>query len=160
VSRSASLSPNLARSSGSFFNMVQKYEKGVNRVGASRLQQIAEALGCRPDVFYEGNSKGSVRSTACSLSIAVQPRLLRAYTAVENQAVQRQFVSLVESIVASQDKQTPRPVQHAAVRSWAMPARFTGLLLGSIHWCRGHRLQSSYGDAAKRLSRGGRRRAL
>ena len=29
-------------------------------------------------------------------------RLLRAYTAVENQAVQRQFVSLIESIVASQ----------------------------------------------------------
>ena len=38
----------LGRKLGITFQQVQKYEKGANRVGASRLQQIAEALGGLP----------------------------------------------------------------------------------------------------------------
>ncbi len=37
---------------GVFFQQVQKYEKGRNRIGASRLQQIANALA--PDFFFDG----------------------------------------------------------------------------------------------------------
>ena len=89
---------------GVSFQQVQKYEKGVNRVGASRLQQIAEALGVDVTFFYEGNSKAEREvDSLLFLDSSFSLRLLRAYTAVENQAVQRQFVSLVESIVASQD---------------------------------------------------------
>jgi len=89
---------------GVSFQQVQKYEKGVNRVGASRLQQIAEALGVDLTFFYEGNSKAEREvDSLLFLDSSFSLRLLRAYTAVENQAVQRQFVSLVESIVASQD---------------------------------------------------------
>jgi transcriptional regulator with XRE-family HTH domain len=88
---------------GVSFQQVQKYEKGVNRVGASRLQQIAEALGVDLTFFYEGNSKAEREvDSLLFLDSSFSLRLLRAYTAVENQAVQRQFVSLVESIVASQ----------------------------------------------------------
>ena len=36
------------------FQQVQKYEKGVNRIGASRLQQISDALGVPPSHFFEG----------------------------------------------------------------------------------------------------------
>jgi transcriptional regulator with XRE-family HTH domain len=39
---------------GLSFQQVQKYEKGVNRVGASRLQQISDALGVAPSYFFEG----------------------------------------------------------------------------------------------------------
>lgn len=35
------------------FQQVQKYEKGANRVGASRLQQIADALSTTPSWFFE-----------------------------------------------------------------------------------------------------------
>ena len=87
---------------GVSFQQVQKYEKGVNRVGASRLQQIAEALGVDVTFFYGGNSKEREVESLLFLDSSFTLRLLRAYTAVENQAVQRQFVSLVESIVASQ----------------------------------------------------------
>jgi transcriptional regulator with XRE-family HTH domain len=88
---------------GVSFQQVQKYEKGVNRVGASRLQQIAEALGVDLTFFYEGNSKAEREvDSLLFLDSSFSLRLLRAYTAVENQAVQRQFVSLIESIVASQ----------------------------------------------------------
>src|SRR3712207_6060540 len=36
------------------FQQVQKYEKGTNRISASRLQQIANVLGVTIDFFYEG----------------------------------------------------------------------------------------------------------
>jgi transcriptional regulator with XRE-family HTH domain len=38
---------------GLTFQQVQKYENGRNRVGASRLQQIADALGVTPAWFFE-----------------------------------------------------------------------------------------------------------
>src|SRR6202050_4784117 len=39
---------------GITFQQVQKYERGANRVGASRLQQISDALGVSPFYFFEG----------------------------------------------------------------------------------------------------------
>ena len=39
---------------GITFQQVQKYEKGMNRVGASRLQQISGALGVSPIYFFDG----------------------------------------------------------------------------------------------------------
>jgi transcriptional regulator with XRE-family HTH domain len=39
---------------GISFQQVQKYERGANRVGASRLHQISDALGVSPFYFFEG----------------------------------------------------------------------------------------------------------
>jgi transcriptional regulator with XRE-family HTH domain len=36
------------------FQQVQKYEKGVNRIGASRLQQISQILQVPVEFFFEG----------------------------------------------------------------------------------------------------------
>ena len=44
----------LADAIGLTFQQVQKYEKGRNRMGASRLQQIANVLRVRPTFFFEG----------------------------------------------------------------------------------------------------------
>lgn len=38
------------------FQQVQKYERGANRVSASKLQEIADALDCHPGEFFEGLS--------------------------------------------------------------------------------------------------------
>ncbi len=39
---------------GLTFQQVQKYEKGINRIGASRLQQISRILEVPPAFFFEG----------------------------------------------------------------------------------------------------------
>ncbi|MDG2528034.1 helix-turn-helix domain-containing protein [Caulobacter endophyticus] len=39
---------------GLTFQQLQKYERGANRVSASKLRGIAVALGVRPDWFFEG----------------------------------------------------------------------------------------------------------
>jgi transcriptional regulator with XRE-family HTH domain len=83
---------------GVSFQQVQKYEKGVNRVGASRLTQIATALNVPITFFYDGDGKQREVESLLFLDSSFSLRLLRAYAKVKDQAVQRQFVSLIESI--------------------------------------------------------------
>ena len=44
----------LAKAAGVTFQQVQKYEKGANRVSASRLWQFAQALGMDVADFFDG----------------------------------------------------------------------------------------------------------
>jgi transcriptional regulator with XRE-family HTH domain len=46
---------------GLTFQQVQKYEKGVNRIGAGRLFEMARILGVPIDFFYEGVESGEGR---------------------------------------------------------------------------------------------------
>lgn len=86
---------------GVSFQQVQKYEKGVNRVGASRLQQIATALDVPVTFFYDGDGKSREVESLLFLDSSFSLRLLRAYTSIKNQSVQRHMVSLMESMAAS-----------------------------------------------------------
>ena len=71
---------------------VQKYEKGVNRVGAARLQQIASALDVPVTFFYDGDNKAREVESLLFLDSAFSLRLLRAYSKIKDQTVQRQLV--------------------------------------------------------------------
>jgi transcriptional regulator with XRE-family HTH domain len=53
----------LAELLGLTFQQVQKYEKGVNRVAASRLFDIAAALRAPLDYFFEGLTSPVARKT-------------------------------------------------------------------------------------------------
>lgn len=83
---------------GVSFQQVQKYEKGVNRVGASRLSQIAAALDVPVTYFYEGDGKQREVESLLFLDSSFSLRLLRAYAKIKDQGVQRHFVSLMESV--------------------------------------------------------------
>jgi transcriptional regulator with XRE-family HTH domain len=87
---------------GVSFQQVQKYEKGVNRVGAAHLQQIATALDVPITFFYSGDGKAREVESLLFIDSSFSLRLLRAYSKMKDQAVQRQFVSLIESIAASE----------------------------------------------------------
>lgn len=87
---------------GVSFQQVQKYEKGVNRVGASRLSQIAEALKVPVTFFYtDADNKSREVESLLFTDSSFSLRLLRAYTAIQDQTVQRQLVSLMEGIAAA-----------------------------------------------------------
>jgi len=88
---------------GVSFQQVQKYEKGVNRVGAARLQQIATALDVPVTFFYDGDNKAREVESLLFLDSAFSLRLLRAYSRIKDQGVQRQLVTLMESIAAAED---------------------------------------------------------
>jgi transcriptional regulator with XRE-family HTH domain len=87
---------------GVSFQQVQKYEKGVNRVGASRLQQIATALDVPLTFFYSSDGKAREVESLMFIDSSFSLRLLRAYSKIKDQVVQRQFVSLIECIAANE----------------------------------------------------------
>lgn len=88
---------------GVSFQQVQKYEKGVNRVGAARLQQIATALDVPVTFFYDSEGTSREVESLLFLDSAFSLRLLRAYSRIKDQAVQRQMVSLMEAIAGEEE---------------------------------------------------------
>src|ERR1700750_1277257 len=52
----------LGEALGLTFQQIQKYEKGTNRVGASRIQQISEILEVPVSFLFEGGPTGSPNS--------------------------------------------------------------------------------------------------
>src|SRR3981081_2241137 len=50
----------VATAFGITFQQVQKYEKGANRMGSSRLQQAAQILGVSVPFFFEGAPGGHI----------------------------------------------------------------------------------------------------
>jgi transcriptional regulator with XRE-family HTH domain len=96
---------------GLTFQQVQKYEKGTNRVSASRLFHVAHVLGVTVQYFYEdlpeGAEVGAVEGFAESgeqavitnfLSSAEGLQLNRAFHQITDSDVRRRVVELVKSI--------------------------------------------------------------
>ena len=96
----------LANQLGVTFQQVQKYEKGVNRVGAGRLTKIAEVLGVPVGTFFggqeilagEGQAKDGEASPLKLLTVSGAFRLLRAYAEIDDSNLRRSIVDLVEQI--------------------------------------------------------------
>jgi transcriptional regulator with XRE-family HTH domain len=83
---------------GVTFQQIQKYEKGVNRVGASRLQQIACHLDVSISVLFEDDAHSNRRSA--DLVLLGTPGaniLLRSFAEIANDELRRNIISLVES---------------------------------------------------------------
>lgn len=89
---------------GVTFQQVQKYENGVNRVGASRLNKISELLEVPIAFFFhgEGGAKGgSVKNeidTSLFTNAANSVRLLKAFSHIKSEPIQRRIIGLVKSI--------------------------------------------------------------
>jgi transcriptional regulator with XRE-family HTH domain len=56
----------LGQKLGLTFQQVQKYEKGINRIGASRLFDLAQVLGVSVEFFYEEAPAGEIPVDAAS----------------------------------------------------------------------------------------------
>jgi len=85
---------------GVTFQQVQKYERGINRVGAGRLVSVAEALDV-PISFFFGitdNDAEDTRAILGFLDTSYSLRLLRAFSRIPEAQVQRAVVELIESI--------------------------------------------------------------
>jgi transcriptional regulator with XRE-family HTH domain len=99
----------LADELGLTYQQVQKYERGANRIGAGRLQQISHILQVPVAFFFEGapNASAPHGSNGSALSMAQIDdfvsdlnglRLIKAFTRIDNAAVRRRIVMLVQEI--------------------------------------------------------------
>jgi len=99
----------LGEALGLTFQQIQKYEKGTNRVGASRIQQISEILQVPVSFLFEGGP--STTASAVHGSEGVSPTyvsdflatseglaLTRAFMRISDAKLRRSIVDLVERI--------------------------------------------------------------
>jgi transcriptional regulator with XRE-family HTH domain len=92
----------LADALGLTFQQVQKYEKGANRIGAGRLQRIAEIFGVPIWALFgaQAPTKTPPESLFEFIDSAAAMRLLRAYSQIVNPKLKQALVTLAEEAVA------------------------------------------------------------
>ncbi|NDW04589.1 helix-turn-helix domain-containing protein [Jiella pacifica] len=104
----------LGEALGITFQQVQKYEKGSNRIGASRLQHISDVLTVPVSYFFEDapSSAAAPRSgmeesgsdyVVDFLSTAEGLQLNRAFVRIADPKVRKRVIDLVRSLAGSAD---------------------------------------------------------
>src|SRR3954454_253109 len=94
---------------GLTFQQVQKYEKGTNRIGASRLQQIGKTLQVPASYFFEGapggweGSEATYRTSETFVELLGTREgqvLVNCFRRIPDPEVRRSFVALMEGVTA------------------------------------------------------------
>jgi transcriptional regulator with XRE-family HTH domain len=107
----------LGEALGLTFQQIQKYEKGTNRISASRLQQIAKMLGVPVSFFFEGAPAGEATAGGFSdaaatayvsdfLATSEGVQLSKAFVRIKSPRVRRRVIDLVEAL-AEEAVETP-----------------------------------------------------
>lgn len=102
---------------GLTFQQVQKYEKGTNRIGASRLQQISNILQVPVSFFFDGaphvpgtgrfEGMGEAPSPAYVsdfLATSDGLALTKSFMRIHDSKLRRRIVDLVEQIAAGEKR--------------------------------------------------------
>ncbi len=105
---------------GLTFQQVQKYEKGVNRIGAGRLHELSRVLGVPVQFFYE---EAPTTEPSAVSGFAEQPgesyvfdflgsreglELNKAFVRIADAKVRRSIVDLVKSMAGEDDQNSGR----------------------------------------------------
>jgi transcriptional regulator with XRE-family HTH domain len=94
----------LAEALGLTFQQVQKYENGTNRMGAGRLQRIAEIFGVPIWALFGAQAPAKTPSESLFefVDSAAAMRLLRAYSRISNPKFKQALVTLAEEAAANE----------------------------------------------------------
>ncbi len=104
----------LADALGLTFQQVQKYEKGTNRISASRLQAISQILDTPVHFFFDGapqsgkGEQGLAESPSPAyvtdfLTTSDGLALVRAFVRIKDASLRRSIVRMVEAITEGQE---------------------------------------------------------
>jgi transcriptional regulator with XRE-family HTH domain len=113
---------------GVTFQQIQKYERGINRMGASRLYDFAKALGVPIAYFFEGFGDYAAQDgTSFALNEPdaagfehekVNSRetieVMRAYYRIKNPAIRKRIVELIKAMAAEDSE--PKEVKASSPR--------------------------------------------
>ena len=94
---------------GVTFQQIQKYERGNNRISASRLHGLADVLQVTPEFFFEGLEQVQAQSSldpATELSSHADAlALMGAFRRIKSRKLQRSVISLIEELAAGERDQ-------------------------------------------------------
>ncbi len=107
----------LGESLGITFQQIQKYEKGTNRIGASRLQHIARVLTMPVSYFFEGapgmaaaslspdlNEPPATNHVVDFLSTNEGIQLNKAFVRIKDPKLRRRVIDLVRTMAGLTDE--------------------------------------------------------
>jgi transcriptional regulator with XRE-family HTH domain len=102
---------------GLTFQQIQKYEKGTNRIGASRIQQIGKVLEVPASFFFDGAPGGwegeDNSQTSPALLELLGTRegqiLISSFVRITDADIRRSFVCLIEKAATLIDSKPPKP---------------------------------------------------
>jgi transcriptional regulator with XRE-family HTH domain len=103
----------LAELVGVTFQQIQKYERGANRIAASRLLEFSRALDVKVDFFYEGLPEVGSKKLRHGLSDNAQQsqvaddrlysketlELMKIYYSVKNDRKRKELLKIIRSMV-------------------------------------------------------------
>lgn len=101
----------LAAILGVTFQQVQKYERGVNRIAARRLFDIAEALDMPAAGFFENfaSGRGGAQAKGASAQdVLATPdgvQLVKLFSAIKSKKLRRRVLEVVRSLVEGDERQ-------------------------------------------------------
>ena len=95
---------------GVTFQQVQKYEKGVNRIGAGRLQRISEALEVPISFFFGVHSRRRRRPKPATVRESVfgfmqtsgSVRIVKAFHKIKSRKARQLLVEMAEEFADAQ----------------------------------------------------------
>ncbi|MEM7527622.1 MAG: helix-turn-helix transcriptional regulator [Pseudomonadota bacterium] len=101
----------LGHALGLTFQQVQKYEKGLNRIGAGRLFHIAEILSVEVGFFYEGLQRSAMNGEDAEddgiirrfLATSEGYSLSRAFCQIDNPHTRSRLLELVRTIAETEE---------------------------------------------------------
>ena len=113
----------LAGAIGLTFQQVQKYERGANRIGASRLYQLSNVLGVPVSFFFEDLPPAGAGGRAAGLAEETTPyegnplyrretlELVRAYYRIDDSRVRKRVFDLTKTLgkVERPQRETSKP---------------------------------------------------
>jgi len=105
----------LAEQIGVTFQQVQKYEKGINRIGASRLQRIADVLHTSVSFFFEQENSEPLTLQGLDLSANTDPvaeflrtkeglALNRAFLKIADRNIRETVIALVKAMAQAESR--------------------------------------------------------
>ncbi|MBY5436371.1 helix-turn-helix domain-containing protein [Rhizobium leguminosarum] len=105
----------LSEQIGVTFQQVQKYEKGINRIGASRLQRIAEVLHTSVSFFFEQENSEPLTLQGLDLSANTDPvaeflrtkeglALNRAFLKIADRNIRETVIALVKAMAQAESR--------------------------------------------------------
>ena len=104
----------LADALGLTFQQIQKYEKGTNRISASRLQAISQILDAPVHFFFEGGPQSAKGGQALGdspspayvtdfLTTADGLALVKAFVQIKDASLRRSIVRMVQAITGENE---------------------------------------------------------
>lgn len=105
----------LGEALGITFQQIQKYEKGTNRIGASRMQQIATVMGVPVSYFFDDAPTGDAKASGFGesagsdyvvdfLTTTEGLQLNRSFVRISDPKVRRKIVELVSALADNSPK--------------------------------------------------------